>query len=821
MISKNFDFLNQYSKYKIYYADISNIEDSLKSGEKYVIRVDSAKLIEKLLKNIMGYQSYPRTLGDLINEFISYYKSEKNSFLASGVIAALRSISANRNESLHHNEIDFGESDLSFTTKINILQYIRKIFHFVIISFEDSDLKLDRFNDQIYYENLNNFEKIDLSTQFSYDNDQILIDKVSIGDFVLNDKNNFVIPSYQRDYRWTEEECQELINQLIYKYKTNELVYFGTLACKIDQLDNGQNEIRLIDGQQRVTTSLLLFKAFNDVLKYKLIEADQANIVLSNELTALFEFKEKNSKDYSDLRIKEKYINFTSNSDSNQDGLYHILTGYVSQAEFERGIKLFSRSLVIENYKFFKNQLMDYSIENLVELYNYYSNNFVLSCIKFDEENTNEMEVFENLNSKGKELDTFDMIKNYMYNMVDNETFKNRSKEIVDEFKKYFRLNDIPKLKGKKDEQNKKYEEFLFNFLTYKNAISNLYIGKIQKNKKSLLKAFKAFYDRSKISFSEYASVCEELGRYFKIYRTTRITFDYENKSNELYFVSDILKNLSHKDFSIVYFRLIDVYTNSSWNKVDHRLYLEEEDENLKKCLFELEKWVIFLLQVKGTGQSFKESVLIKLIKFTKLYEEYGNFKTELPDKMNKWFSNKIAKTKDNETLLINEQEHALPTREQIIESLKNKEVQDNNIKNVFLLRLENYWLNLTTKANQKIVFKKPTIEHIIPQTPSIEWKEYLSNNKGWNEDLNDIFRDHLNRIGNLLILDNSNNSELSNSNFEKKKLNYTRSESRLAKIPFNSKDENLLTIDYFGFEQVRDRSAKLATLLVDKIYNV
>ncbi len=816
MISKNFEFLKKYTKYLEYYEDISNIEDSIANNDKYTIKVDSSKLLEKLLKKVIGFQNYPRPLGDLINEFFRYYKDIKDESLPSGILWTLKSIASNRNQGVHHNNIDFGEAELSFTTKINLIQSIRKVLHFIIVSFVDEAIKIDSFDDEIYYKELKKGKLLEITGEFTYDNDQILIKKVAVGDFVLNKENNFIIPSYQRDYRWTTEECQELFNQLVFKYNTNELVYFGTLACKIDRINN-KNEIRLIDGQQRVTTSLILFKAFNDILKEKSIDQED-KLTIPIELSNIFEYKLPNSKEFSDERIKEKYINLTSNSSSGQEGLYHILTGYNSDFDFNNTMRLYARSLVIENYLFFKKELEQYSIDKILDLYNYYSNNFVLSCIKFDEENTNEMEVFENLNSKGKELDTFDMIKNYMYNMVEGDIFKARAKEIVNEFKKYFRLNEITKLNGNKEEQNSKYEDFLFNFLTYKNSIDNLYSGKIQKNKKSILKAFKAFYDRRKIGFNEYASICEELGRYFKIYKTTRIANDYENPSSEFYFLRDIFKNLHHKDFSIIYFRLIDIYSNSSWNKIEHRFSLDNE-EKLRDCLFEIEKWVIFLLQVKGTGQSFKESVLIKLIKFTKLYEEYGNFKKELPERMQRWFTNKIDITKDNESLLINE--NALPTRNEIVESLKNNAIKDNNIKNVMLMRLENYWLNLNTKAKQTIVFSKPSIEHIIPQKPSDEWKRYLNDNKPWTDQNDDMFKEYLNRIGNLIILDKPNNSEVSNSSFDKKKLNYEKSNSRLAKIPFTSEDENLITVKKFGFDQVKDRSAKLAILLVDNIYNV
>lgn len=821
MISKNFEFLKDYHKYKWVYEKISIIEDSLLSDDKYTLQVDSAKLLEKLLKQVMNEEErIKKTLGELINNFNLFYKLKKSDALPSNILASFKLLNSIRSEGVHHNDLSYVEYQLSFTSKVNFILTLRKILHFIIYSFEDTKINLPDCDDDIYYNTCKLAKNLKDKKDFDYENNQIITEKLSIGDFVLNNKIRFFIPTYQRDYRWTKEECEELIEQLFDKKDSNEQIYFGTMACRMfpNKVGNFTKEVRLMDGQQRVTTSLILFKAIFDVIKDKQKEMDDFSESIPTELTDLFDYKINDL--HSDALIKIKYENSTSTSENNIYSLYKVLTGYNIASKFKNDLKLLTRSQVITNYEYFYSVFKNYTIEKNLDIYNYYANNFIVSCIRFNDDDINEMEVFENLNSKGKDLDTFDMLKNYIYNMVDQKVFKENSKRVVDEYNKYFNLSLVPKFKGKEDEQNKKYEAFFFNFLTYKIALKGTTNIDLKQNKKSLLKAFKKFYNEKNITFDKYASICSEIGRYFYIYKNVKLVKDYENITSEFYKFRTTLSNIDDKDFSICLFYLFDVFSDNSWSSAERKLHLFNE-QLLEKCLFQIERWFIMLLQVKGTGQSLKGAVMIKLVRYLKLFENYSNFKQDLPQHLQEWFSGKTKITKENEHLLI-PLENKLPSKDVAIDSLKNRDVQNNYMKVIFLKRLENYWLNLSTKACQEVIFKVSTVEHIMPKTPNQEWWEMLNEKENLNrQELKDKHAAFLNRIGNLLLLDSKNNSELSNSPFKIKVNNYIASDSRLAKIPFTNKNESLVDIDHFDFKMIDDRSAKLAKILVNDIYEI
>src|ERR1017187_2774378 len=75
---------------------------------------------------------------------------------------------------------------------------------------------------------------------------------------ILNSTTQFAIARYQRDYKWGEEEASELIEDLRnYHDSKEDALFFGNLI-----FENPKEGRRLVvDGQQRITTILLLLVA--------------------------------------------------------------------------------------------------------------------------------------------------------------------------------------------------------------------------------------------------------------------------------------------------------------------------------------------------------------------------------------------------------------------------------------------------------------------------------------------------------------------------------------------------------------------------------
>lgn len=78
----------------------------------------------------------------------------------------------------------------------------------------------------------------------------------------------FIIPPFQRNYEWTFEQCDELFEDIINSYNFKKSHYLGNIVY-YEGKNNGASfsEFILVDGQQRVTTVLLLLCAIRDEMK--------------------------------------------------------------------------------------------------------------------------------------------------------------------------------------------------------------------------------------------------------------------------------------------------------------------------------------------------------------------------------------------------------------------------------------------------------------------------------------------------------------------------------------------------------------------------
>jgi hypothetical protein len=104
------------------------------------------------------------------------------------------------------------------------------------------------------------------------------------GDTILGNNKKYIIPIYQRPYSWSEEQIRKFLSDIFTSYWGNdgggmeEPMFIGTI-----QLSNkkNQNEQEIIDGQQRLTTFLILLKAlkikFSDCKELKSIGLDWLN----------------------------------------------------------------------------------------------------------------------------------------------------------------------------------------------------------------------------------------------------------------------------------------------------------------------------------------------------------------------------------------------------------------------------------------------------------------------------------------------------------------------------------------------------------------
>lgn len=93
------------------------------------------------------------------------------------------------------------------------------------------------------------------------------VDQKTIKDLFQDKKSDFLIPDYQRPYAWGETECQTLWDDIFSfaipddgrtEFDSNSEYFLGPIVT----FKNDDAKMEVIDGQQRLTTLMLLLRAF-------------------------------------------------------------------------------------------------------------------------------------------------------------------------------------------------------------------------------------------------------------------------------------------------------------------------------------------------------------------------------------------------------------------------------------------------------------------------------------------------------------------------------------------------------------------------------
>ena len=90
--------------------------------------------------------------------------------------------------------------------------------------------------------------------------------EATIKDFLGGLDKIFLIPPFQRNYVWNRKNCQELWSDFEKCANNNTSHYLGNIIYYLSENTGARyTELILVDGQQRLTTILLLLVAIRDV----------------------------------------------------------------------------------------------------------------------------------------------------------------------------------------------------------------------------------------------------------------------------------------------------------------------------------------------------------------------------------------------------------------------------------------------------------------------------------------------------------------------------------------------------------------------------
>ena len=78
----------------------------------------------------------------------------------------------------------------------------------------------------------------------------------------------FIIPPFQRNYEWSKKQCEELFHDIENAYYKKKTHYLGNVVYYFGENNGAEfQELILVDGQQRISTIVLLLCAIRDCEK--------------------------------------------------------------------------------------------------------------------------------------------------------------------------------------------------------------------------------------------------------------------------------------------------------------------------------------------------------------------------------------------------------------------------------------------------------------------------------------------------------------------------------------------------------------------------
>lgn len=266
------------------------------------------------------------------------------------------------------------------------------------------------------------------------------VDQKTVKDLFQDKRADFLIPDYQRPYAWGENECQTLWDDIftfaipddgLTEFDSNSEYFLGPIVTF-----KNEGKMEVIDGQQRLTTLMLLLRAF--YAKFRHMQ-DKASISTKQNIEkCLWKTDEFGEPDMEELKIDSEVA-----TDNDKDEFLKILrTGCIEKGQ---------KSKYAQNFRFFQKCIDDFSDKYpsyVAYLPTRIMNNCILLPIEAESQDA-ALRIFSTLNDRGKPLSDADIFKAQFYKYYSNigkkDSFIIKWKALEELCKKIFHpLNGAP-----------------------------------------------------------------------------------------------------------------------------------------------------------------------------------------------------------------------------------------------------------------------------------------------------------------------------------------------------------------------------------------
>ncbi|STR26979.1 RloF [Helicobacter pylori] len=570
------------------------------------------------------------------------------------------------------------------------------------------------------------------------------------------EKGVFEIPSYQRGYAWQIRQLKDFWNDLKHVSKLGDKFhYMHSLTLRESENEFESSAFEIIDGQQRLATSLILLGLLAKITqnkdpKYSLINLEPI--------------------------LSYKY--------------YGLSEAFRAIMEEEKDLEAFKTSFfyaknLIEAYAFFKEKISDTPVGTLEKMFDALTKKMLFSVVELNDNRIDPFSSFETINNRGKDLSTLELFKNRLHFVAHKICDGKKLETLQQEINKTYTIVYYDLGQFKDDD----LERFLKHFVAY-------YYGEnSNKFKERLLEMeFNAHrkYDDANLD-DEYDKI-DELLFYLsysskvwnflhtldeKAITLKEFKIEITPKTRTLLEKMQRLNDLSDNAFLPLLLSLFTIQLVG--RSANEQPYTTKE---LEVLLEYLERFGFLVYGVAGKNTAKNEWIELAFEAFRAYRYGEENIVIEKLPTLEKSFFNRQGNS-------------ALELLEEGIHSKKNTEKWYQWGKALNYLLYE-YELHHNPETTLNFDSSIESIEHILPQKPD---QGYSAKEKSWAKNPHIVHA-----LGNLLLIAKNANSSLSNKPFEEKRKQYLKGSYSEKEVAKNAS---------FGVAQIKERSEKLLDFLI------
>lgn len=221
---------------------------------------------------------------------------------------------------------------------------------------------------------------------------------------------HFLVPDYQREYVWrVDDQVEQFLADIANEFEPGAKAQSSYFIGSIIIVKNGA-KYDVIDGQQRLTTTVITMCALRDLLKIQQLDHLQEHYLKTIQ-SWLSSF---------DMQSKEVQVRLELQYEESKDFLLQLILGKPTPPESSASIQRMR-----EAYESIKQHLQNYLNTGLDALadYAYYFLTKIDLVVIESENLSSALKIFETINQRGAGLNAMDLVKNLLFSKAKGNDF--------------------------------------------------------------------------------------------------------------------------------------------------------------------------------------------------------------------------------------------------------------------------------------------------------------------------------------------------------------------------------------------------------------